>query len=44
MNVASLPQAKMLRAIDEIGARVVPALHWVGSDAGHPTRHATALN
>ena len=27
MNVASLPQAKMMRAIDAIGARVVPALH-----------------
>jgi len=29
MNVASLPQAKMMRAIDAIGARVVPALHQV---------------
>jgi hypothetical protein len=27
MNVASLPQSKMMRAIDAIGARVVPALH-----------------
>src|SRR3977135_2687207 len=27
MNVASLPQSKMIRAIDAIGARVVPALH-----------------
>jgi alkanesulfonate monooxygenase SsuD/methylene tetrahydromethanopterin reductase-like flavin-dependent oxidoreductase (luciferase family) len=27
MNVASLPQAKMMRAIDALGARVVPALH-----------------
>jgi probable LLM family oxidoreductase len=27
MNVASLPQIKMMRAIDAIGARVVPALH-----------------
>ena len=27
MNVASLPQAKMMRAIDAIGARIVPALH-----------------
>jgi alkanesulfonate monooxygenase SsuD/methylene tetrahydromethanopterin reductase-like flavin-dependent oxidoreductase (luciferase family) len=27
MNVASLPQVKMMRAIDAIGARVVPALH-----------------
>jgi hypothetical protein len=29
MNVASLPQAKMMRAIDAIGARIVPALHEV---------------
>jgi probable LLM family oxidoreductase len=29
MNVASLPQAKMMRAIDAIGARIVPALHQV---------------
>jgi probable LLM family oxidoreductase len=27
MNAASLPQIKMLRAIDALGARVVPALH-----------------
>jgi probable LLM family oxidoreductase len=27
MNVASLPQVKMMRAIDAIGARIVPALH-----------------
>jgi alkanesulfonate monooxygenase SsuD/methylene tetrahydromethanopterin reductase-like flavin-dependent oxidoreductase (luciferase family) len=27
MNVASLPQVKMMRAIDAIGARLVPALH-----------------
>jgi hypothetical protein len=27
MNVASLPQSKMMRAIDAIGARVLPALH-----------------
>jgi alkanesulfonate monooxygenase SsuD/methylene tetrahydromethanopterin reductase-like flavin-dependent oxidoreductase (luciferase family) len=26
MNVASLPQAKMMHAIDAIGARVAPAL------------------
>jgi hypothetical protein len=26
MDVASLPQSKMMRAIDAIGARVVPAL------------------
>ena len=27
MNAASLPQPKMMRAIDAIGARIVPALH-----------------
>jgi hypothetical protein len=27
MNAASLPQINMMRAIDAIGARVVPALH-----------------
>ena len=27
MNVASLPQAKMMRAIDAIGAAVAPTLH-----------------
>ena len=27
MNVASLPQAKMMRAIDAIGAGVAPTLH-----------------
>jgi alkanesulfonate monooxygenase SsuD/methylene tetrahydromethanopterin reductase-like flavin-dependent oxidoreductase (luciferase family) len=31
MNVASLPQAKMMRAIDAIGARVLPALHQADS-------------
>ena len=29
MNAASLPQSKMMRAIDAIGARVLPALHGV---------------
>jgi alkanesulfonate monooxygenase SsuD/methylene tetrahydromethanopterin reductase-like flavin-dependent oxidoreductase (luciferase family) len=29
MNAASLPQVKMMRAIDAIGARVVPALREV---------------
>src|SRR5262249_53451353 len=29
MNVASLPQISMMRAIDAIGARVMPALHEV---------------
>ncbi len=33
INVASLPQAQMMRAIDAIGARVVPALH--GEDIAH---------
>jgi hypothetical protein len=27
MNVASLPHSTMMRAIDAIGARIVPALH-----------------
>ena len=31
MNVASLPHAKMMRAIDAIGARVAPALRQAGS-------------
>jgi hypothetical protein len=30
MNVASLPQAKMMHAIDAIGARVAPALRRAG--------------
>jgi hypothetical protein len=29
MNAASLPQEKMLRAIETIGARVAPVLHGV---------------
>jgi len=29
MNVASLPQVKVLRAIDAIGAQVAPALHQI---------------
>src|SRR4029077_15708324 len=33
MNVASPPQSKMMRAIDAIGARVLPALHAVNTDA-----------
>ncbi len=32
MNVASLPQVKMIRAIDAIGAAVVPALHAAEPD------------
>jgi probable LLM family oxidoreductase len=32
MNVASLPQVKMMRAIDAIGARVLPGLHQVETD------------
>jgi probable LLM family oxidoreductase len=31
MNVASLPQSKMMRAIDAIGARVLPALHGLNA-------------
>ena len=31
MNVASLPQVKMMRAIDAIGARVAPALRQAGN-------------
>jgi alkanesulfonate monooxygenase SsuD/methylene tetrahydromethanopterin reductase-like flavin-dependent oxidoreductase (luciferase family) len=31
MNVASLPQVKMMHAIDAIGARVAPALHGAAS-------------
>jgi hypothetical protein len=34
MNVASLPQAKMMRAIDAIGARVLPALHQAETGTG----------
>src|SRR5712672_1942413 len=32
MNAASLPQVKMMRAIDAIGARVLPALHQAQTD------------
>jgi hypothetical protein len=32
MNAASLPQAKMMRAIDAIGARVLPVLHQMEAD------------
>ena len=32
MNVSSLPQVKMMHAIDAIGARVVPALHQAEMD------------
>jgi alkanesulfonate monooxygenase SsuD/methylene tetrahydromethanopterin reductase-like flavin-dependent oxidoreductase (luciferase family) len=32
MNVASLPQVKMMRSIDAIGARVLPVLHQVETD------------
>ena len=34
MNAASLPQVKMMRAIDAIGARVAPALRQQESDRG----------
>jgi hypothetical protein len=40
MNAASLPQAKMMRAIDAIGARVAPALHQPGADLEPRERHA----
>jgi probable LLM family oxidoreductase len=33
MNVASLPQVKMMRAIDAIGARVLPALQQADTDS-----------
>jgi probable LLM family oxidoreductase len=32
MNAASLPQSKMMRAIDALGARVVPALHEAATE------------
>jgi alkanesulfonate monooxygenase SsuD/methylene tetrahydromethanopterin reductase-like flavin-dependent oxidoreductase (luciferase family) len=32
MNAASLPQVKLMRAIDAIGARVLPALHQAETD------------
>src|SRR5438093_294734 len=32
MNAASLPQVKLMRAIDAIGARVLPALHQADTD------------
>src|SRR5712664_2198284 len=34
MNVASLPQVQMMRAIDAIGARVLPELHQAEKDRG----------
>ena len=37
INVASLPQIKMMRAIDAIGARVVPALHQEDVDRSRGT-------
>ena len=40
MNAGSLPQAKMMRAIDAIGARVAPALHQAGADLEPRERHA----
>jgi probable LLM family oxidoreductase len=36
MNAASLPQVKMMRAIDAIGARVAPALHHDVEPEGSP--------
>jgi hypothetical protein len=37
MNAASLPQTKMMRAIDAIGALVAPVLHQ--GDASAPSLH-----
>ena len=42
MNAASLPQKKMLRAIETIGARVAPVLH--GGDMNRFQEHAICLN
>jgi hypothetical protein len=33
MNAASLPHTKLMRAIEEIGIRVAPALHREGKAA-----------
>jgi hypothetical protein len=33
MNASSLPHAKLMRAIEAIGARVAPALHGKGQGA-----------
>ena len=40
MNAGSLPQAKMMRAIDAIWARVAPALPQAGADLESRERHA----
>ena len=32
MNVASLPQVKIMRSIDAIGARMLPVLHHLETD------------
>lgn len=40
MNVAALPQAKMTRAIDAIGARVAPVLQRAGPDLERREGHA----
>jgi hypothetical protein len=40
MNAGSLSQAKMMQAIDAIGARVAPALHQAGADVEPRERHA----
>jgi len=38
MNAASLPQLKMMRAIDAIAARVAPALHRYDTDHSKGTQ------
>ena len=40
MNAGSLPQAKMMQAIDAIGTRVAPALPQAGADLEPRERHA----
>ena len=40
MNAGSLPQAKMMWAIDAVGARVAAALHQAGADLEPRERHA----
>jgi hypothetical protein len=39
MNAGSLPQAKMMRAINATGARVAPALHQTGAVLEARERH-----
>src|SRR5262249_45678948 len=42
MNAASLPQIKMIAAIDAIGARVAPALHQEGADKRNAPQRTVA--